>query len=420
MENILDELQWRDLIVSSTGIDELRTALAAGPVGLYCGFDPTASSLHVGHLTQIITMRRFQLAGHRVFGLVGGATGLIGDPRMSGERVLNSPEVVEGWVNNLRDQIGRFLDMEGENPVTMVNNLDWIGQMSALELLRDVGKNFRMGTMLAKEIVASRLQGEGLSYTEFSYQILQAIDFQELFKRYGVTLQYGGNDQWGNLLGGVELIRRTQGEEVHALTTPLVTKADGTKFGKSEGGAIWLDPELTSPYAFHQFWLNADDRDVVKYLKFFTFRTQEEIAELQRATEEEPHARKAQRALADDMTTLVHGAEATAAVKAAASVLFGKADVRELDAAALATVAAELPTAELSGEVSFADAFVSVGIVNSKSAVRRAINEGGLSVNGEKLSDAEAPLGSVTPLEGGWLLLRRGRKTAAMVKLQVS
>ena len=277
MHSVLDELAWRGLVVQTTGREALGSALADGPISLYCGFDPTAASLHVGHLTQVLTMRRLQLAGHHPYALVGGATGLIGDPRMSGERVLNDAEIVSTWVESLRGQISRFLDLEGEFAVTMVNNLDWIGQMSALDFLRDMGKHYRLGTMLAKDTVARRLQSdEGISYTEFSYQVLQGIDYLELHRRHGVSLQYGGNDQWGNLLSGVDLVHKVEGHEVHALTTPLVTKADGTKFGKSEGGAVWLDAELTSPYAFHQFWLNAADADVMNYLRFFTFRTQEE------------------------------------------------------------------------------------------------------------------------------------------------
>ena len=332
MHSVLDELAWRGLVVQTTGREALGSALADGPVSLYCGFDPTAASLHVGHLTQVLTMRRLQLAGHHPYALVGGATGLIGDPRMSGERVLNDSEIVATWVESLRDQISRFLDLEGEYGVTMVNNLDWIGQMSALDFLRDMGKHFRMGTMLAKDTVARRLQSdEGISYTEFSYQVLQGIDYLELHRRHGVSLQYGGNDQWGNLLSGVDLIHKVEGHDVHALTTPLVTKADGSKFGKSEGGAVWLDAELTSPYAFHQFWLNAADADVLNYLRFFTFRSREEIAELEHATETASHQRAAQKALADDITTMVHGEQATSQAKAAAAVLFGRGDVRELD-----------------------------------------------------------------------------------------
>ncbi|MEE1618394.1 tyrosine--tRNA ligase [Brachybacterium sp. J153] len=420
MHSVLDELAWRGLVVQTTGREALGRALADGPVSLYCGFDPTASSLHVGHLTQVLTMRRFQLAGHRPFALVGGATGLIGDPRMSGERVLNDESVVAGWVGSLRDQISRFLDLEGEFGVTMVNNLDWIGQMSALQFLRDIGKHYRMGTMLAKETVARRLASdEGISYTEFSYQVLQGLDYLELHRRHGVTLQYGGNDQWGNLLSGVDLIHKTEGTDVHAMTTPLVTKADGTKFGKSEGGAVWLDPELTSPYAFHQFWLNAADADVMNYLRFFTFREQDELAELERVTTEASHQRTAQKLLADDMTSLVHGEQATVQAKAAAAVLFGRGDVRELDEPTVRAIARELPGAELSRTAALADAFVEAGIVQSKGAARRGADEGGLSVNGEKVSadDLAREVGELPTLPGGHLLLRRGKKNAAMVRL---
>ena len=419
MHSVLDELAWRGLVVQTTGREALGSALADGPISLYCGFDPTAASLHVGHLTQVLTMRRLQLAGHRPYALVGGATGLIGDPRMSGERVLNDAEIVSTWVESLRDQISRFLDLEGEFGVTMVNNLDWIGQMSALDFLRDMGKHFRMGTMLAKDTVARRLQSdEGISYTEFSYQVLQGIDYLELHRRHGVSLQYGGNDQWGNLLAGVDLIHKVEGQDVHALTTPLVTKADGTKFGKSEGGAVWLDAELTSPYAFHQFWLNAADADVLNYLRFFTFRTQEEIAELEHATETASHERAAQKALADELTTMVHGARATEQAKAAAAVLFGRGDVRELDEQTVLAIARELPGAEVSSTTPLVDAFVSAGIAQSKGAARRDADGGGLSVNGEKISadDLAREVAELDALPGGHLLLRRGRKNAAMVR----
>ena len=419
MHSVLDELAWRGLVVQTTGREALGSALADGPISLYCGFDPTAASLHVGHLTQVLTMRRLQLAGHRPYALVGGATGLIGDPRMSGERVLNDAEIVSTWVESLRDQISRFLDLEGEFGVTMVNNLDWIGQMSALDFLRDMGKHFRMGTMLAKDTVARRLQSdEGISYTEFSYQVLQGIDYLELHRRHGVSLQYGGNDQWGNLLAGVDLIHKVEGQDVHALTTPLVTKADGTKFGKSEGGAVWLDAELTSPYAFHQFWLNAADADVLNYLRFFTFRTQEEIAELEHATETASHERAAQKALADELTTMVHGARATEQAKAAAAVLFGRGDVRALDEQTVLAIARELPGAEVSSTTPLVDAFVSAGIAQSKGAARRDADGGGLSVNGEKISadDLAREVAELDALPGGHLLLRRGRKNAAMVR----
>lgn len=420
MTTVLEDLETRGLVVQTTGRAELGRALADGPISLYCGFDPTAASLHVGHLTQVITMRRFQLAGHKPFALVGGATGLIGDPRMSGERVLNDASVVAGWVDALRDQISRFLDLDGEHGVTMVNNLDWIGSMSALSFLRDMGKHFRMGTMLAKETVARRLSSdEGISYTEFSYQVLQAIDYLELHRRHGVTLQYGGNDQWGNLVGGVDLIHKVDGHDVHAMTTPLVTKADGSKFGKSEGGAVWLDSELTSPYAFHQFWLNAADADVMKYLKYFTFRSMEDLQELEEATANASHQRRAQRALADDMTTLVHGEQATKQVTAAAAVLFGKADVRELDEPTVRALARELSGADIAGTTSLADAAVATGVFSSKGEVRRAAGDGGLTLNGHKLTveDLSREAGEFPVLPGGHLLLRRGRKTATMLRI---
>jgi tyrosyl-tRNA synthetase len=418
MHSVLDELAWRGLVVQTTGREALGSALADGPISLYCGFDPTAASLHVGHLTQVLTMRRLQLAGHHPYALVGGATGLIGDPRMSGERVLNDAEIVTAWVESLRGQISRFLDLEGEFAVTMVNNLDWIGRMSALDFLRDMGKHYRMGTMLAKDTVARRLQSdEGISYTEFSYQVLQGIDYLELHRRHGVSLQYGGNDQWGNLLSGVDLIHKVEGHDVHALTTPLVTKADGTKFGKSEGGAVWLDAELTSPYAFHQFWLNAADADVVNYLRYFTFRSQEEIAELEQATENASHERAAQKALADEITTMVHGARATEQAKAAAAVLFGRGDVRSLDEQTVLAIARELPGSEVSATTPLVDAFVAAGIAQSKGAARRDADGGGLSVNGEKVSadDLAREIGELDLLPGARLLLRRGRTNAAMV-----
>ncbi|WP_106507205.1 tyrosine--tRNA ligase [Brachybacterium timonense] len=420
MTTVWEDLNQRGLVVQTTGPEALGKALAQGPVSLYCGFDPTAGSLHVGHLTQVLTMRRFQLGGHKPYALVGGATGLIGDPRMSGERVLNDESVVAGWVESLREQISRFLDPDGEFGVTMVNNLDWVGQLSALSFLRDMGKHFRMGTMLAKDTVARRLQSdEGISYTEFSYQVLQAIDYLELHRRYGITLQYGGNDQWGNIVGGVDLIHKVTGHDAHAMTTPLVTKADGTKFGKSEGGSVWLDPALTSPYAFYQFWLNAADADVMNYLRFFSFRDAEDLAGLEEATRTASHERRAQRALADDMTTLVHGADATRQVTAAAAVLFGRGDVRELDEPTLAAVARELPQATCAPSATVLEAYLASGILASKGEVRRAAAEGGLSINGEKLTadDLERSLETIPALSGGHLLLRRGRKTAAMVQV---
>ncbi len=322
MTHILDELAWRGLLAQTTDEAALREALSAGPVTVYCGFDPTAPSLHHGNLVQLILLRHLQLAGHRVLALVGGATGMIGDPRMSGERVLNTKETVASWVERLREQISRILDLGGDNPATLVNNLDWTGELRAIDFLRDVGKHYRLGTMLAKDTVARRLASEdGISFTEFSYQILQGLDFLELYRRYGCTLQTGGNDQWGNLLSGVELVRKADRGAAHALTTPLITKSDGTKFGKTEGGAVWLAADMMTPYAFYQFWVNTDDADVVPYLRTFTFRTPEEIAQLEDAVLERPQAREAQRALAQDVTTLVHGRGATEKVIAASRAL---------------------------------------------------------------------------------------------------
>lgn len=416
MTHILDELAWRGLVAQTTDADALRAALSDGQVTLYCGFDPTAPSLHIGNLVQILTVRRLQDAGHRPLALVGGATGLIGDPKMTGERTLNSPDVVAGWVDRIRRQIEPLLRFDGPAAATMVNNLDWTAPLSAIDFLRDVGKHFRLGTMLAKDTVARRLNSEqGISFTEFSYQILQGMDFLELHRRHGVTLQTGGSDQWGNLLSGVELIRKVEGTAVHALTTPLVTKADGTKFGKTEAGTVWLDPELTTPYAFYQFWLNADDADVVKYLKIFTFRSREEIEELADAVAQRPAAREAQRALAHDVTSLVHGTDAADKVVAASQALFGRGSLADLDAATLAAAVAELPTAPGRAGDPVVDVLAASGIVASKAAARRAIGEGGASVNNVRVEADDAVLRAEDLLHGRWAILRRGKRTLAVV-----
>ncbi|MFF8344221.1 tyrosine--tRNA ligase [Cellulosimicrobium funkei] len=412
MSDVLDELQWRGLVAQSTDEAALRAALAEGPITYYCGFDPTAPSLHHGHLVQLLLLRHLQLAGHRPIALVGGATGMIGDPRQSGERVLNSKETVADWTERLRGQVSRFLDFEGENAARVVNNLDWISEMSAIDFLRDVGKHYRLGTMLAKDTVARRLSSdEGISFTEFSYQILQGIDFHELYLRHGVTLQTGGNDQWGNLLSGVDLIRRTEGASVHVMTTPLITKADGTKFGKTEGGAVWLDADMMSPYAFYQFWLNAADDDVVRFLKIFTFRSREEIAELEAAVRERPGAREAQRTLAADVTTLVHGEAATDAVIAASQALFGRGELDALDERTLEAAVAELPRATAQVGDPVVDLLVASGLVASKGAARRAVAEGGAYVNNVKVTGEDATLGADDLLHGRFALLRRGKKT---------
>ena len=419
MSDILDELEWRGLIAQSTDRDAIGAALAAGPITYYCGFDPTAPSLHHGHLVQLIVLRHLQLAGHRPIALVGGATGLIGDPRMSGERTLNDREVVAEWTERLRAQIEPFLDFEGPNAARMVNNLDWTADLSAIDFLREIGKHYRLGTMLAKDTVARRLASEeGISFTEFSYQILQGMDFLELNRRYDCILQTGGNDQWGNLLSGVELIRKADGRTAHALTTPLITKADGTKFGKTEGGAVWLAPDMMSPYAFYQFWLNTEDDDAERFLKIFTFRSREEIAELATAVRERPQAREAQRVLAQDVTTLVHGAAATERVERASRDLFGRGDLRDLDPETLGHAVAELPRGTaVVGESNVVDLLVATGLANGRSAARRTIAEGGAYLNNVKVTDEDHVLAPEDLLAGRWVLLRRGRRNLAVAEV---
>ncbi|MEU6176125.1 tyrosine--tRNA ligase [Streptantibioticus parmotrematis] len=418
MTDIVDELRWRGLIAQSTDEDALRKAFADGPVTVYCGFDPTAPSLHLGNLVQILTIRRLQQAGHRPLALVGGATGLIGDPKPTAERTLNDEDVVAGWVDRIRGQIEPYFSFEGPNAAVMVNNLDWTSGMSAISLLRDIGKHFRVNNMIAKEAVARRLNSDaGISYTEFSYQILQGMDFLELYRRHGCTLQTGGSDQWGNLTAGTDLIRKAEGASVHALATPLITKADGTKFGKTESGTVWLDPEMTTPYAFYQFWLNADDRDVATFLRIFSFRSHEEIEELDRLTEERPQARAAQRALAEELTTLVHGADQTAAVVAASRALFGQGELTDLDAPTLAAALAELPHARVTELAPVTDLLAQVGLVASKSAARRTIKEGGAYVNNVKVATEDEVPSADALLHGRWLVLRRGKKNLAAVEL---
>jgi tyrosyl-tRNA synthetase len=418
--DIIDDLAWRGLIAVSTDVDDLRRSLNAGQVTFYVGFDPTAPSLHIGNLVQLLTMRRLQLAGHRPIGLVGGATGLIGDPSgKSSERVLNPPEVVAGWVKHIGDQVARCLDFEpGPASALMVSNLDWTEDLSALAYLRDIGKHFPVSQMLSREVVRARLESGGISYTEFSYQILQANDFLELYRRYGCTLQIGGSDQWGNLVSGVDLIRRVTGDSAHALATPLITKPDGTKYGKSEDGAIWLSPELMSPYAFHQYWLNRADAEVPGLLRVFTFRSREEIEDLERELAERPAARTAQRVLADDLTTLVHGAEETARAKAAARALFGQGDLRDLDENTLASALAEAPHASIEQTgATVADLMAVSGIMPSKSAARRLIEEGGAYLNNVKVTDINAIPDAGDLLHGRFLVLRRGRRTVSGIEL---
>ncbi|WP_327049394.1 tyrosine--tRNA ligase [Microbispora sp. NBC_01189] len=420
MGDILGELEWRDVIAQTTDIDALRKALADGPITVYAGFDPTAPSLHVGNLATLLILTRFQRAGHRPIGLVGGATGLIGDPSgRSTERALNSSDIVAEWVSRIRVQVEKFLTFdEGPTAATLVSNLDWTAELSAIDFLRDVGKHFPVNRMLARESVSARLAGEGLSYTEFSYQILQANDYLELYRRHGCTLQLGGSDQWGNITAGVDLIRRVESAHVHALTGKLITKADGTKFGKTAGGAVWLDPALTSPYAFYQYWLNADDRDIVRFLKVFTFRTREEIEELEKAVAERPAARAAQRALAEDLTTLVHGADELARVIAASRALFGQGSLTELDARTLESALAEVPKAAVPAlGASYVDLLAQSGLVESKSAARRAVKEGGAYLNNTKITDEEYVPSADDLLHGRFLVLRRGKKTVGGIEV---
>jgi tyrosyl-tRNA synthetase len=420
VSDLLDDLQWRGLIQDSTDLDELRGHLAASadrPVTFYVGFDPTAASLHVGHLMQVLTARRLQLAGLRPLLLVGGATGQIGDPRETSERILNSTETVANWVQRIRDQLAPFVSYTGGNAATLVNNLDWTGEMSAIDFLREVGKHFPVNKMLGREVVRARLE-TGISFTEFSYQLLQANDYFELHRRYGCTLQFGGSDQWGNITAGVDYVRRRGGGPVHAFVTPLVTKTDGTKFGKSEGGAVWLDPQMTSPYAFFQFWVNTDDRDVTRYLRYFSFRSHAEIEELEKATAERPAAREAQRALAEELTSLVHGEEETRQVVAASRALFGRGSLEELSPATLRAALTEAGLVEIRGELPpVASLLRQSGLVASMNEARRAIVEGGAYVNNARVSDVDSTVTDEALLHGRFLVLRRGKRTVAGVEL---
>ncbi len=410
--NVWDEIVWRGLVHVSTDQDALRALLAGPPVTYYCGFDPTAPSLHLGNLVQLLLLRRLQLAGHKPLGLVGGSTGLIGDPRPTAERTLNTRETVEEWVAKLRAQVERFLSFEGDNAARMVNNLDWTAPLSAIDFLREIGKNFRVGTMLKKDAVSARLNSdEGISYTEFSYQVLQGLDFLELYRQYECVLQTGGSDQWGNLTSGTDLIRKSEGTSAHAIGTPLITNSDGTKFGKSEGNAIWLDADMCSPYRMYQFWLNTDDSDVVSRLKVFTFLTRAEIEEYAQLVAEEPFRRAAQKRLALEVTAYVHGAEMTAQVIAASEALFGQGDLASLDADTLRASLGELPNATLAPDTTVVQALLDTNLVASASEARRAIAQGGVSLDGEKITADDAVVTFALP--GDVSVLRRGKKALA-------
>ncbi|MFE1645402.1 tyrosine--tRNA ligase [Microbacterium sp. P01] len=411
-DTLWDELEWRGLVHVSTDPAALRELLDGDPITYYCGFDPTAPSLHLGNLVQLLLMRRLQLAGHKPLGLVGGSTGLIGDPKPTSERTLNDAATVAEWVGYLQQQVARFLSFDGENAARLVNNLDWTAPMSAIDFLRDIGKHYRVGTMLKKDAVSARLNSdEGISYTEFSYQILQGLDFRELYLQYGCVLQSGGSDQWGNLTSGVDLIKRSEGASVHAIGTPLVTNSDGRKFGKSEGNAVWLDPELTSPYAMYQFWLNTDDADVADRLKVFTFLSRAEIEEIVAEHEAAPFRRSGQRAVAVLVTEFVHGSDATAAAVAASEALFGQGDLTALDADTLRSALSELPHAGVTRTTSVTQALVETGLCASLSEARRAIAQGGVSIDGVKVVDETAVVPGSLP--GGVSVLRRGKKTMA-------
>jgi tyrosyl-tRNA synthetase len=420
--DVIDELHRRGLIAQSTDEEALRAHLAAGPVTYYCGFDPTAPSLHVGHLLQFMVLRALQRAGHQPIVVVGGATGLIGDPRPSAERVLNDPAEVAGWVDRIQRRVAPFLDRpateQGLRAPIYANNLDWTAPLSAIDFLRDIGKHFRVNRMLAKEAVSARLNSDaGISYTEFSYQILQANDFRELYRQHACTLQSGGSDQWGNITAGVDLVRRTEGAAAHALATPLITTADGKKIGKTEGATVWLDPELTSPYAFFQYWLNIDDVDARNWLPLFSERPPEELAALITESEERPASRAPQRALAEELTRLVHGPEQLAQAEAAGRALFGRAELTELDPATLTAALTEAGAAELTDPAaSVATLLQLTGLASSLSDARRTVKEGGAYVNNVRVTDADAVPGPGDWLPGGWLVLRKGKRSVAGVR----
>ncbi|OFS16573.1 tyrosine--tRNA ligase [Corynebacterium sp. HMSC27B11] len=425
--NLVDELQWRGLIADSTDLDELREQLK-NPTAVYCGFDPTGDSLHAGHLVPLLLLRRFQLAGHKAFALAGGATGMIGDPRDVGERSMLTEEQVAENVEHIKKQLRAFLLFEGSaeleesgkdlHPATLVNNADWIGNMSVIHFLRDLGKNFSLNTMLSRDTVKRRLAADGISYTEFSYMLLQANDFVHLHREHDVCVQVGGSDQWGNIVSGVDLVRRMDGDSVHGLTVPLVTDSEGKKFGKSTGGGnLWLDPELTSPYSWYQYFFNTADADVVKFLRMFTFLDREEIDRLAVEVAERPFKREAQRVLAQEMTALVHGEDAVGKVELAAQALFGRADLSDLDEQTLAAALQETTVAEGAVGASLVELLVAAGLEKSNGAARRTIKEGGAYVNNERIDDAEWTVSAEDLLVGGWLVLRKGKKNFAGAKI---
>ena len=419
---LLADLEWRGLIAQTTDREELTKDLNANPIKFYIGFDPTAPSLHVGNLVVILVMRRFQLAGHLPIALVGGATGLVGDPSgRNEERTLNDESIVEQWVGNIRLQLERFLDFNsGKNAAVMANNLDWTKPVSALEFLRDIGKHFSVNQMLAKDSVSSRLESGGISYTEFSYQVLQAFDYLELYRRDNCRLQLGGSDQWGNIVAGLDLIRKVEGGSAHAFTIPLMAKSDGSKFGKTAGGSVWLDSEMTSPYAFYQFWFNTEDADVEKYLKVFSFKERAEIERLVETVKTNPGAREAQRELARELTAMVHGSDESEKVEAASSALFGQGELNSLDEKTLAAALSQLPKVSINGNEAFptwVDLLAATGVVDSKSAARRIVKENGAYLNNEKISGEDFAPSKEHLIHGRFLVLRKGKRDLASVEV---
>jgi tyrosyl-tRNA synthetase len=413
---LLDDLVWRGLVAHSTDLGALREALSAGRVRFYVGFDPTAPSLHMGNLVQLVTARRLQIAGHTPYILVGGATGMIGDPKESSERTLNSLDTVKDWSGRVRRQVEPFVSFEGANAATIVNNYDWTASLSTIDFLRDIGKHFPVNRMLQRDVVSRRLES-GISYTEFSYVLLQSMDFLNLFREHGVTLQHGATDQWGNITAGVELIRRAAGAQAHAFVTPLITKPDGTKYGKTESDALWLDPQMMSPYSFHQWWLNVDDSQVGELLRIFSFLSHEEIKAVEQETRDEPWKRSGQRLLADEVTTFVHGAEETEHARAAADALFGGGDLHALSPATLGAALREAGSTTVPALLPVVDLLVESGLAKSKGEARRTISEGGAYVNNVRVEDPEAVPDDSELIGGSWLVLRRGKKQFAGVEV---
>jgi tyrosyl-tRNA synthetase len=419
---LIADLEWRGLLAQTTDRDALIKDLDAKPITFYIGFDPTAPSLHVGNLVVILVMRRFQLAGHNPIALVGGATGLVGDPSgRNEERTLNEESTVANWVEKIKGQLSLFLNFsDGLNKAVMANNLDWTKNISALEFLRDIGKHFSVNQMLSKDSVSSRLEAGGISYTEFSYQVLQAYDYLELYKRNNCTLQLGGSDQWGNIVAGLDLIRKVEQGSAHAFTIPLMTKSDGNKFGKTAGGSVWLDPTMTSPYAFYQFWINSEDADVAKFLKVFSFKDQTEIERLIETVAQNPGAREAQRELARELTTLVHGARECENVEAASKALFGRGELIDLDAKTLNAALSQLPRAEIKKSETiptWVDLICATGVVESKSAARRIVKEGGAYLNNTKVTAEDFAPVIGDAIHGRFLVLRKGKRDLASIEL---